>query len=129
MPVVESLVRWGQRHAFEPPRPDEPVRAAAAMIGTKVFLNAHANQPAHPVEWVWRLSADGTVTMRFDGSGWTLAHGEAETANVIVETSLDTWARFLTNRGSRTLPRKGIRMIGNKTAMKSFATAFGAELK
>ena len=128
-PVVESLIRWGQRHAFEAPRPDEPVHTAAAMIGTKVFLNGHANQPAHPVEWVWRLGADGTVTMRFDGSGWTLARGEAETANVIVETSLDTWARFLTNRGSRTLPRKGIRLIGNKTALKGFATAFGAELK
>jgi DNA-binding HxlR family transcriptional regulator len=127
-PVVESLVRWGQRHAFEAPRADEPVHAIAAMIGTKVFLD-HANMPRSPVVWVWRLAGDGTVTMRFDGSGWTLTRGEAQAADVIVESGLETWARFLTNRGSRTLPRNGIRLIGNKTAMKGFATAFGAELK
>jgi DNA-binding HxlR family transcriptional regulator len=128
-PVVESLIKWGQRHAFDSPRPDEPVPPAPAMLGTKVFLGGHARLPAGPIAWVWRLGADGTFTMRFEGSGWTLARGEAETANVIVETSLDIWARFLTMRGSRTLPCKGIRLIGSKTAVKDFAAAFNAELK
>ena len=128
-PVVESLIRWGQRHAFEAPRPDEPVHAAAAMIGTKVFLASRADEHAGPVAWTWRLGAEGAFTMQFDGTDWTLSRGDAETADVIVETSLDTWARFLTKRGSRTLPRKDIRLIGTKAATKGFATAFGAELR
>lgn len=128
-PVIESLIRWGQRHAFETPRADEPVHAAAAMIGTKVFLTSRADDPANPVAWIWRLGAEGAFTLRFDGTDWRLSRGEAETANVIVETSLDTWARFLTKRGSRTLPRKDIRLIGAKAAMRSFATTFGAELR
>ena len=37
-PIVDALTLWGIEHAFEVPRPDEPVCAAPVMIGTKVLL-------------------------------------------------------------------------------------------
>jgi DNA-binding HxlR family transcriptional regulator len=128
-PVIESLIRWGQRHAFEVPRTDEPVHPAPAMIGTKVYLSGTARASVAPVAWVWRLGPDGSFTLRFASGRWTLSRGEAEDASVVVETSPDTWARFLTMRTSRTLPRKGIRLIGSQAAIEGFATAFAASLK
>src|SRR5262245_6299596 len=53
-PVVDALTLWGIEHAFESPRPEEPVHPAPVMIGTKVFLDARAGDFPRPVVWVWR---------------------------------------------------------------------------
>jgi hypothetical protein len=78
---------------------------------------------------VWRFGADGTFTIRFDGNDWTLERGERETPDVVVDSSLEAWARFLTGLRSRTLPRRGIRLTGSNTALKVFVSAFAVELQ
>jgi DNA-binding HxlR family transcriptional regulator len=125
-PVVESLTLWGIEHALEPPRPDEPVEPAAVLIGTKMFLSRFAENVIRPVVWVWRFGDDG-YTLRFDGRGWTLARGEDEGADVIVETMLEAWARFLTAGGHRVLAPAEIHLAGTRSAIREFGRAFGAE--
>jgi DNA-binding HxlR family transcriptional regulator len=125
-PVVETLIVWGIEHALEPPHPGEPVHAAPVMIGSKVFLSQRA-QHARPVVWVWRFP-DNRYTLRFDEGGWVLSRGEAEPAEVIVDSTLEAWARFLTARGARKLPRRDVRLIGEPAAIEEFAAAFAADL-
>jgi hypothetical protein len=60
---------------------------------------------------------------------WTLARGNAEGADLVVETTLETWGQFLTARGARKLPRDDIRLVGRAAAVKEFAKAFAAELR
>jgi DNA-binding HxlR family transcriptional regulator len=126
-PVVDALIGWGIEHAFEPPRRGEPVHSAPVMIGSKVFLSERA-QLASPVVWVWRFP-DDAYTLRFDQGRWALSRGEAETAEVIVDSTLDAWARFLTARGARKLPQRDIRLIGEPAAIKEFAAAFATDLR
>ena len=125
-PVVEALIVWGIEHALEPPVPGEPVHPTAVMIGSKVYLN-HQAQLTSPVVWVWRF-ADDAYTIRFDGSVWTLSRGEAAPTDVIVDSTLEAWARFLTARRRRKLPRRGIRLIGKPVAVREFAAAFAADV-
>jgi DNA-binding HxlR family transcriptional regulator len=126
-PVVEALILWGSDHALEPPRTDEGVHPTAVMIGTKVFLGGHAGRLRRPVAWVWRFPGD-SYTLRSDADGWTLTRGDAEAADLVVETTLETWAQFLAARGARKLPHDGIRLVGKPAAIKEFAKAFAAEL-
>jgi DNA-binding HxlR family transcriptional regulator len=128
-PVVDALTLWGIEHARQPPLPGEPVHAESVMIGTKVWLNRNANQPAAPVAWVWRFPGDDHYTLRFDGAGWELARGQAEEPALTVAATLEAWARFLTApRRARRLPRKDIQLEGPRTEAKRFARAFAAEL-
>ncbi|MGH7447146.1 MAG: winged helix-turn-helix transcriptional regulator, partial [Longimicrobiales bacterium] len=47
-PAVEALLLWGVEHGATPPLPDEPVRAAHVLNGTRVALNAADWRPARP---------------------------------------------------------------------------------
>jgi DNA-binding HxlR family transcriptional regulator len=128
-PVVDSLTLWGINHALESPQPGEPVHPAPVMIGTKVFLNAHAGHVRRPLVWVWRVPGAGDYTIRNDEGAWTLARGNTEGTDLVVETTLEAWAQFLTARGARKLPHNDIRLTGKAAAVKEFAKAFAAELR
>jgi DNA-binding HxlR family transcriptional regulator len=128
-PVVEALTLWGIDHAFEPPRAGEPSPPAPLMIGTKVYLSRHANRFRRPLLWVWRFPAADAYTLRYEDGAWTLARGNVESADVIIETTLETWARFLCAPDTRKLPRNNIRLQGKAAAVKEFARAFSAELR
>jgi hypothetical protein len=78
--------------------------------------------------WVWRFPADDAYTLRYEDGVWTLARGDAEGADVVVETTLEAWARFLCGRRPRRLPRQDIRLEGKAAAIKEFARAFAAQL-
>jgi DNA-binding HxlR family transcriptional regulator len=127
-PVIDALTLWGIHHAFERSHAGEPVYPAPVMIGTKVFLSGHANL-RRPVTWVWRFPAEGEYTIRHAEGDWTLEQGNAAPADLVVETTLAAWARFLTARGARRLPRNDIRLLGKRAAVKQFAKAFAAELR
>jgi DNA-binding HxlR family transcriptional regulator len=127
-PVVEALTLWGIDHALEPPHTDEAVHPTAVMIGTKVFLDGRPGRLRRPVAWVWRFPGD-SYTLRSDEDGWRLARGDAEAPDLVVETTLEAWARFLAARGARRLPRDDIRLVGKAAAIKEFAKAFAAELR
>ena len=125
-PIVDALTLWGIEHAFEVPRPDEPVCAAPVMIGTKVLLCRNVGSSGKSVVWVWRFADDDSYTIRGDRAGWTLERGEHEGADVIVETTLETGVNFLTARGRRKLPQRGIELGGKPAAIAEFARAFSA---
>jgi DNA-binding MarR family transcriptional regulator len=126
-PVVDTLTVWGIEHAFESPHPGELVNASPVMIGTKAFLIGRAGRLRGQVVWAWRFPGDDQYTIRSEENGWTLARGEPDTADVVVDTTLEAWARFLTARRARTLPRRDIRLSGTSTAIRKFAKAFAAE--
>jgi DNA-binding HxlR family transcriptional regulator len=128
-PVVDALTSWGVDHALESPRAGEPVHPTPLMIGTKVFLSGHAGHLRRPVVWVWRFPGAGEYTIRYEEGVWTLARGNAEDPDLCVETTLEAWARFLTARGARKLPRRDIRLVGRAAAIKEFAKAFSAGLR
>lgn len=128
-PVVEALTLWGIEYAFDPPRPGEPSPATPVMIGTKVALNRDVVRFRRPLLWVWRFAADDAYTLRYEDGAWTLARGDIEGADLIIETTLDAWARFLCAPGTRKLPRNDIRLHGKAAAVKELARAFAAELR
>jgi DNA-binding HxlR family transcriptional regulator len=125
-PVVDALTLWGIQHAFDRPRPDEPVHAAPAMIGTKVVLSGRDPAPSHPLAWVWRFPDDDAYTLRGDRTGWTLARGQDERPDVTVDTTPEAWARLLTSAGPRRLPQDDIELTGKPAAVRVFVRAFGA---
>jgi DNA-binding HxlR family transcriptional regulator len=128
-PVVDALTSWGIDHALEPAGAGEPVHPSPLMIGTKVFLRSHAGRLGRPVVWVWRFPGAGEYRIRYQEGAWTLARGNAEGVDLVVDTTLEAWGQFLTARGARKLPRNDIRLVGRAAAVKEFAKAFAAELR
>jgi DNA-binding HxlR family transcriptional regulator len=128
-PVVDALTVWGIDHAFEPPLAGEPSPPAPVMIGTKISLSRDAGHFRRPLLWVWRFPADDAYTLRYEDGAWTLARGNVEDADLIIDTTPEAWSRFLCARGTRRLPRKDIRLQGKAAAVKEFARAFSAELR
>jgi DNA-binding HxlR family transcriptional regulator len=128
-PAIEALIFWGQQFAFERPLPREGAHAVSSMIGTKVWLNGQPEPRAKSLVWVWRLEEEDTYTMRFTGGSWELAKGEADPADVVVETSVLKWANFFTSpKDGRKLPGPDITLTGRRAALATFARIFRAEL-
>jgi DNA-binding HxlR family transcriptional regulator len=128
-PAVNALAFWGLEHALEPPRPGEPVRPEHVMLATKVWLDRYGVPPAKPVAWVWRFPEDEYYALDFDGSAWTLARGQAESAAVTVVASSKAWGRFLLwPPKTRRLPADGIELEAAPAAAKAFADTYGAKL-
>jgi DNA-binding HxlR family transcriptional regulator len=128
-PVVDALTLWGIEHAFEALRAGEPVHGAPVMTGTKVFLIGHVGQLREPVVWSWHFPGNDNYTIRYEEGVWTLARGDAEGPDLVVETTLEAWARLLSARGARTLPRRDIDLSGKPAAIRQFAKAFAADLR
>jgi DNA-binding HxlR family transcriptional regulator len=127
-PVVDALTLWGIEHVPERPRAGEPAHPVAVMIGTKVWLGRYAGRPNHPVVWSWRFPSAEPYALSFGDGVWVLSRGEAESASVTVETTPESWARFLTaSSGSRRFTRD-IRLLGEPAAVAEFAEAFYAAL-
>jgi DNA-binding HxlR family transcriptional regulator len=124
-PIIDELTLWGIEHAFESPRPDERICPTPAMIGTKVVLRRNAPPLKKPVVWTWRF-ADDSYTIRGDTKGWTLVRGQETTADVIIETTPEAWARFLTTREERKLPSRDNQLTGKPAAIADLARAFAA---
>jgi DNA-binding HxlR family transcriptional regulator len=128
-PVLDALTLWGIDHAFEPLEAGQPVSPAPVMTGTKMFLSSRAGRLSRPVVWTWRFPGNADYAIRHDEDGWSLAPGEVDGSDVVVETTLEAWAQFLTARGARTLPRRDILLSGTPTAIEQFAQAFASELR
>jgi DNA-binding HxlR family transcriptional regulator len=126
-PAIEALILWGLQFALERPRPGEGVHAASAMIGTKVWLNAHPKPRATSLVWVWRLQGEGAYSLRFENGAWGIEPEELSPADVVVETSAGHWAAFLTSEG-RELPSPELTLTGRRPALATFARVFDAEL-
>jgi len=126
-PAIEALIFWGQQFAFERPIPGEEAHAVSSMIGTKVWLNGQPRPRARSLVWVWRLQGEGSYTIRLTRGTWELVQGEADPADVIVDTSAGHWARFFTSPKSRALPSPDVELTGRPAAIATFARIFQAE--
>src|SRR5262245_20426003 len=127
-PVIDSLALWGMDHAFERPRPGEPLHADHIMHATKVWLANHGAAPRKPVKWVWRFPEDERYTIEFDGSRWTLARGGADGASVTVDTTPLAWGRFLlVEPDPKRRPGEGTELEGRAGDLRAFARAYGGE--
>ena len=126
-PVVEALTLWGVEHALTGPRAGEPVYPIPTMIGTKVWLGRFA-VPPHPVTWVWRFPGDNAYSLTFDGDAWALSRGGAEAADVIVDATPESWARFMTTpRASRDFENE-LRLVVTSNAINVFTKVFRGAL-
>lgn len=126
-PVIEALTFWGIEHAPEAPREGEAIHPDSVMFGTKVWLNHRPVRPAEPVVWVWRFLDDGEYTLRLDRADWQLARGGAKAAKVLVETTLDAWARLPTTPPeTRRLPADDIQLRGEPSAIDEFLRIFAS---
>jgi DNA-binding HxlR family transcriptional regulator len=128
-PVIDALTRWGIDHAYQPPKADEPLHPAPVMIGTKVFLSGQGSRLSGPVTWVWRFPSQGNFTIRYRNGQWALNRGAETSADVLIETSLTAWTRFLTTLRARRLPRSDMGVAGTPGAVRSFARAFAVQLR
>src|SRR4029450_11994741 len=128
-PVVDALTLWGIEHAFEALRAGEPVHGARIMTGPKVFFIGHVGQLRGRVVWSWHFPGNDNYTIRYEEGVWTLARGDAEGPDLVVETTLGAGARLLGPRGARTPPRRDIALSGKPAAIRQFAKAFAADLR
>jgi DNA-binding HxlR family transcriptional regulator len=126
-PVVDALTLWGIEHAREAPQAGEVIHPEPVMIGTRVWLNCRRVRPAEPAVWVWRFLGHEDYTLHLDRADWQLARGGAKAANVLVETTLDAWARLLTAPlETRHLPADDIQLSGKPSAIDEFVRIFAS---
>jgi DNA-binding HxlR family transcriptional regulator len=130
-PVVDALTLWGIRHARPAVRPGEPVRAEHVLNGTKVWLDSRRIRTRQGATWVWHFPDDEAYTLRYDGTAWQLTREDAEAeANMVVRTTPEAWARFLTTPSSdRRLPDAGVHLRGTPAARAELAAAFDSSLR
>ena len=125
-PVVEALVVWGIKHAMRPPLLGECVHSDIILQGLVIALkNRLLAWPSNAVTWVFRFGTDDAHTLRFDGQLWSAQPGVDEDADVVVETSPETWANSLTAPSSKPgeLP-EGLAVSGDPVRVEEFATTF-----
>jgi len=124
-PVIEALVLWGMEHAFEPPRPDEPIHPDNVMLATRLWLHRNHVRPRNEVVWAWQFTDGYDYTLRFAEDVWTATRGTDDAARLKVVASAEAWARFLTSRPpERALSNEPIELVGNAAAAKAFARTF-----
>lgn len=125
-PIVDALTMWGIWHAPMTSRPGEAVHPEHVLRGTKVWLQTQT-PPARPVTWVWQFPTGETYALRFDQSGWVLARRPTPEAEVVVDTTPEAWAAFLTAPPSaRRLAHPGLHLTASAAARAQFAAAFNA---
>lgn len=125
-PVVEALVVWGVKHAMRPPLLGERVHAGIILQGIVFVLNNRLLPwPPKAVTWVFRFGSNDVHTLHFDGQLWSAQPVADERADVIVETTPETWANSLTappREGSK-LP-EGLIVDGDPERVEEFAAVF-----
>jgi DNA-binding HxlR family transcriptional regulator len=120
-PVVDGLLRWGLHHAREVPGPDEVVRGAHILDGTRIYLS-ESNPPVRsPLAWTWRFPGD-PQTITFEAGTWGLSSGEPERPDVAIETSPRDWADFVMGGGRS---ESAFRITGSPARIAEFESVFG----
>jgi DNA-binding HxlR family transcriptional regulator len=124
-PVVEALIAWGVKYELHPLEPGEAAHAEHLAGGLTVALNEVAPKPPRPSAWRFELGGSGYV-LTFDGERWSLADS-GRPPDVVVTTTPDAWARFLTQRPEqRRLPTPEIRVSGAPKRVAELIATFRA---
>ena len=95
-PVLEELTLWGFRHLRRPREPGEPLHPEHLLQALRVVL-ARSPLPQGPARWGFDFTDDGTYALDFDGRHWTLAPTETPEADVVITTTANAWAQYLTS--------------------------------
>jgi DNA-binding HxlR family transcriptional regulator len=118
-PIVEELTLWGFRNARRPRAPGEPLHPEHLLQALRVVLGRSA--PTRPARWCFRFTDDGTYTLECDGRGWTLVPIETPDAEVVITSSSEAWAAYLTTvPEDRPRDPTGISVAGKRSAVNSF---------
>ena len=113
-PAVASLTLWGLRYASRPPLPGEAVHPEHLLQAVRLVLN-QTPPPPNRLMWRFRFADNGEYTLRFDGRTWMVySHGGTETADLVIKTTTEAWARFLlTPPDDRRAAEQGVDLEGS----------------
>ncbi len=124
--IVEALWTWGLRYAMRPPVSGEVVRPEMAMGTLTASLNQRGRKIPQPVTWLFQFTPGGSYRLSFDGNNWSAKAGEKENPEIIVTTSPESWATFLTvERSERSRLAKTLQLAGTPERVKEFLHTLG----
>jgi DNA-binding HxlR family transcriptional regulator len=125
-PVVEALVVWGVKHAMRPPLLGESVHSDIILQGMTIALNSGMRTwPGNPVTWAFRFGIDDAHTLSYDGRLWSTHTGEDEGADLMIETTPEALANFLTTPpNGRSKSPVGVAVTGDPARVDEFAAVF-----
>jgi DNA-binding HxlR family transcriptional regulator len=120
-PIIDSLTVWGLRHARRPPLPGELVHPEHLLKALRVIFDRGAS-PSRPVAWQFDFTGDGSYTLAYDGSEWSVHDGAtSDTPDVVVQSTRDEWARFvLSPPDQRDVACETLELSGTKREIDRF---------
>ena len=125
-PVVEALYAWGLRYAMWPPRPGEVFRPDWAMGTLTSSLNRRNRKLSQPTNWQFDFTPGGTYTMFFNGERWSVKEGGEKGPDVLITTSPEAWATFLTvKRDERRKYAQTMHIDGQPERIAEFLSVLG----
>jgi DNA-binding HxlR family transcriptional regulator len=125
LPVIDTLLDWGLRHAMRTPQPGEVVNPELMMRGMTRTLNLRAKSLAGSRQWSMAFP-QATFIISFDGNQWSTREGAISDPDVTIETTPESWAKIsTTKRSERNRLIKFIHLSGNPHRIEEFKTLFG----
>jgi DNA-binding HxlR family transcriptional regulator len=125
-PALDELLFWGLRHAARRWQPGEPAHPEHLLLALRIMLEREHVERG-PVSWVIRFVDGGTYVMRHDDDGWTVSPGGADEPDVVVTTTRDAWARFLTSPpAERSADERDLQWSGSRRAVQGLMRAIEA---
>jgi DNA-binding HxlR family transcriptional regulator len=122
-PVLDQLVLWGMRNALRPWEPGEPAHPEHLLWALRLMLERE-NVELGAVSWVVRFVDDGTYVIRHGDDGWTVVPGDVDEPDVVVTTTRDAWARFLSSPpAERSGDERDLSFSGSRRAINAFLRA------
>jgi len=95
VPVVEALAAWGLEYTMRAPLPGEAVYPEQMMSLWGNSLKKRGLRLPQPTRWTVRFRARSVYTISFDGEKWSVEPSELPDADVLIETTPETWATFV----------------------------------
>ena len=125
-PVVEALAQWGLRYVMGPPLPGEMVHPESAVNIFKESLNNRGKKLAQPATWLLKFAPGGQFSLFFDGDRWSVNGAGEKNPDVIVTTTPEMWATFLSARRSeRGRLARALRIDGAPVSVREFLYTLG----
>ena len=123
-PALDELLRWGMRHAFEPPRPDEPVHVEHVLRALQSQLQREGVD-AGSVRWTMHAPRTDSYSLIGDGPRWELRidQGSEALPDVTITATRSALVRFLTTPPPRSLHPDDVEISGKPAAVRAFLKA------
>jgi hypothetical protein len=110
-----------------PPRPGEVVRPDWAINTLTASLNKRGRKLPKPMNWLLNFTPGGPYAVSFDGAQWSAKEGDVDNPDVVVATSPEVWATFLTlKRDERRRHAQTMQIAGSSESVEEFLRTLGA---